>query len=287
MYTVLTPEYMLAHWAGMRRICERIVKANAHLLLSPYRVFLHDMRLSQEDRGGGMGQHGHAHYELLLFIDGAGMLHPNGQPIQSGTLIYHAPEELHAWQPTSRVIKLAFQFEVSPRVVLTTPAVWPCWPDAVQEMLRLFGDAAQQHPGWQDRARCHLGLLFSSVLSRGQIMPTDAPPSRVATRDFVTLVDHFLRHHLAQPLHLSDIASHINMSERVLTARFRQETGETVMSRLLRLRLERVNELLLTTDATLADIGRQVGIPDPSYLCRCYRKQYPISPRQYQRSASR
>jgi len=273
----------MAQWSSMRRVCRNITQAVPHLILTPYRVYLHGMRLSQEDCGGGMGRHGHSFYELLLFLAGTGVLLSDGHAFQAGTILYHSPEVLHAWQPTSRVIKLALWFEVSPRVSLPVPTSWPCWPDAVLEMFRLLGDAEQQRPGWQDRAACHLGLVLSSVLSLGEVSPGDGPPHNTMATDLVTLVDQYLRDNLAQRVRLSDVASHVSLSERTLTTHFRQATGETVMSRLLRLRLERVNELLLTTDATLTEIGCRVGITDPSYLCRCYRRQYPTSPRQFQR----
>ena len=49
------------------------------------------------------------------------------------------------------------------------------------------------------------------------------------------------------------------------------------------LRMKKAAELLLTTDLNIAEIGFQVGINDPFYFSRCFKKSFGKSPLQYRK----
>ena len=59
---------------------------------------------------------------------------------------------------------------------------------------------------------------------------------------------------------------------------FREETGETVVGHIRRLRLERARTLLADHSLRIADIARLVGLPDAAYFSRAYRRTYGIPP---------
>lgn len=59
---------------------------------------------------------------------------------------------------------------------------------------------------------------------------------------------------------------------------FRRETGETIIGHIRRQRLERARELLADRSLSIAEVGRQVGLPDPTYFSRAYRQAYGIPP---------
>jgi len=80
---------------------------------------------------------------------------------------------------------------------------------------------------------------------------------------------------------VGEVAAHVGMSERNLYRRFREMTGQTLTQRLLALRIQRAQTLLEESDATLAEIGQHVGIPDPAYFCRIFKKQTRMTPHQY------
>ena len=47
--------------------------------------------------------------------------------------------------------------------------------------------------------------------------------------------------------------------------------------------MKKAAELLLTTDLNIAEIGFQVGINDPFYFSRCFKKSFGKSPLQYRK----
>jgi AraC-like DNA-binding protein len=50
------------------------------------------------------------------------------------------------------------------------------------------------------------------------------------------------------------------------------------MTRLLELRMGRAAELLREGRLSVKQIAAAVGIPEPSYFCRCFRKAYGCTP---------
>lgn len=63
-----------------------------------------------------------------------------------------------------------------------------------------------------------------------------------------------------------------------LARMFRRETGETLVGHIRRQRLERARELLANRELAVADVARLVGLPDPAYFSRVFRKAYGIPP---------
>ncbi|HET8987644.1 MAG TPA: helix-turn-helix domain-containing protein, partial [Humibacillus sp.] len=65
--------------------------------------------------------------------------------------------------------------------------------------------------------------------------------------------------HLGEPIGLSDLARHAGMSVRTFTRRFREETGETAGSWLVRARVDRARHLLETTDLPVDRVAADAG----------------------------
>lgn len=59
---------------------------------------------------------------------------------------------------------------------------------------------------------------------------------------------------------------------------FKQESGMSPVTYLKWLRLNRAKELLLHTDATVASVAEQCGLPDINYFCRFFRKSEGMAP---------
>lgn len=117
---------------------------------------------------------------------------------------------------------------------------------------------------------------------RRPTIPAEALPDNLATE-----VDAFLRENLARPIRLADLARHFGVCERTLTQQYRHLTGDTIIARLRRIRLEAAQALLQSSAYSLAEIGQRVGLPDPAYLCRCYTRQFGQPPGHHRRSFRR
>lgn len=281
---IAIPERWHTSLAHLRRLCTRLAETVPFLILTGARVRILSLRPYIEDVGGGMGRHSHSYYEAVFFLEGNAHLIPEDTPLAGGAVLVHSPQRLHAWEPLTRVSRLVLSFDLLPPMALPSPLLPNEAPTLVSDLLRALGEVESQRPGWEDRARSLLMLVCSTLLASGtplrnQPLAMDDMPDSLPTE-----VDQYLRDNYARPIRLADLAGHFGMCERTLTLHYHRLTGDSIMRRLRHIRLEAAQAMLLSTDFSLAEIGRRVGIPDPSYLCRCYRQQFGHPPGRQRRT---
>ena len=91
---------------------------------------------------------------------------------------------------------------------------------------------------------------------------------------------------LHQPLTLEDIAAHAATSVRSLTRRFQEQVGVTPMQQVLRLRVQRAQELLETTDIPIEHVSDHVGFGSSVAFRQQFSRRVGVPPQRY-RSAFR
>lgn len=97
---------------------------------------------------------------------------------------------------------------------------------------------------------------------------------------------HFIREHAYQGIGVEDVLKAVPMSRTVLERRFQKFLGRSPYEEILRLRIERVKELLTTTDLQMSQIAERVGFSGVEYLSAMFKKKLGVSPRVFRRRAS-
>lgn len=120
---------------------------------------------------------------------------------------------------------------------------------------------------------------------------TRIEPTGVVTRkssDILALSDpqvakalRYIWDHFNQPLNVSEIVKATDVSRRTLEKAFTQQLGRSILDEILRLRLQRVKELLAHTDFTMKQIAEQAGFATPQYLHQVFRKHEGTTPGDY------
>lgn len=105
-----------------------------------------------------------------------------------------------------------------------------------------------------------------------------------ATMRLDSVLNHLNRNY-AEPTSAEALAKMANMSERTFFRQFQKALGETPVQYLNRIRLEHAADLLTRSDRTIAETGLEVGLPDPSYFTRLFKRTYRLSPREYRQIA--
>jgi AraC family transcriptional regulator len=108
-------------------------------------------------------------------------------------------------------------------------------------------------------------------------------PPRGLTRRQVQRVADFILAHLNQDLSLDALAQQAGFSAYHFARLFRQTTGESPHQLVMRLRVERAQQLLRTTDAPIAHIAVACGFANQSHLSRIFVRQVGRTPRAYRR----
>src|SRR5215472_8863085 len=86
---------------------------------------------------------------------------------------------------------------------------------------------------------------------------------------------------LHQPLTLEDIAAHAATSVRSLTRRFQEQVGTTPMQQVLRLRVQRAQELLETTDMPVEHVSDHVGFGSSVAFRQQFTRRVGVPPQRY------
>lgn len=74
------------------------------------------------------------------------------------------------------------------------------------------------------------------------------------------------------------------MSKSSLIVTFKNATGYSPIDYLIRIRLQKVAELLIETDKYLGEIASQCGFYDSNYLTRQFHRVYNLTPRQFRKN---
>jgi two-component system response regulator YesN len=79
---------------------------------------------------------------------------------------------------------------------------------------------------------------------------------------------------------LHTVATHIGFSPNHFSTIFSQNTGETFIGFLTRVRMEQAHKMLLTTDLSTSEIAFRTGYNDTNYFRYLFKKHYGYSPRE-------
>jgi len=91
----------------------------------------------------------------------------------------------------------------------------------------------------------------------------------------------FIREHADRPLQVDDVAEAVGMSRRTLQHRFSSAVGRSVHAHILRERVNRITQLLVETDLTVAQIADKLDFSSPKQLDRVFTKFQGIPPTVY------
>lgn len=81
-------------------------------------------------------------------------------------------------------------------------------------------------------------------------------------------------------INLTSVAQHFGFNPSYLSRKFKQETGKSFVEFLIDCRMERAIELAGTSEKMFCT-ANAVGIPDPNYFGRCFKKYTGISYSEY------
>lgn len=285
----MTAEYLLDSYTiqDLRRLCREITRMASKIVLDGHRIRIHDMHPHYVTTGVPVKEHEHSYYEGHLFMEGGGIYNTGPEEFvgRAGTLL-HEPHTPHSWQASEQsALRMLIWFSIEPKVTVPRPTTWPVCEDLLQEVFLLLGDADAGLPGWHHRVNARMTIILSRLLSVAG-WPSNPEAAPQSQNDLVSNIKQFFQDNLARPLALSDVAAHAGMSERTLSRRFLEISGETAMECLFNLRMDRAVSLLTDTDIPLTQIGEQIGLPDPSYFCRRFKCYFHQTPNGYRKGMS-
>ncbi|WP_396899409.1 helix-turn-helix transcriptional regulator [Mycolicibacterium sp.] len=135
--------------------------------------------------------------------------------------------------------------------------------------------------GYRQAALAYLTLLLIDLARLADDVVGDL---RRSGEPLLAEVFAVIERRLAGPLSLRDVAETVGMTAGHLTTLVKRRTGRTVGEWITERRMTRARELLSETDLPISDVARHVGILDPGYFTRQFRRAHDLSPRQWRQA---
>lgn len=124
--------------------------------------------------------------------------------------------------------------------------------------------------------RTYLKNLFAFALSERD---------QVSGNRYGSLIDtakqYLTEHFDSNDISLNTVAAEVGVSSSYFSSIFKQETGQSFVEYLTKLRIDKACELLRCTTLRSAEIGERVGYNDPHYFSATFKKVTGVSPKDY------
>jgi AraC family transcriptional regulator, arabinose operon regulatory protein len=122
---------------------------------------------------------------------------------------------------------------------------------------------------------------LSQLLGLIQLRMHSAERKAWSVEDGIEKGVEFMHKNLGFKLSLQRLAEVAGLSPNHYGAVFKKCHGHSPIDHFNRLKIQKACELLKTTNLRVREIGEMLGLPDPYYFSRLFKKIMGISPRQY------
>ncbi len=143
----------------------------------------------------------------------------------------------------------------------------------------MFTEYTQQKKGYTRVNNANLVRLLIAifrVLERRPALYCDAYQKTVAESAM-----EYMRQYYAEPIKCEELASRAYLSVGAFHRIFKQATGDTAISYLQKIRMERAAELLRDTSLSVSRIAASIGYADTKYFYIVFERIFHLTPKQY------
>jgi AraC-like DNA-binding protein len=155
--------------------------------------------------------------------------------------------------------------------------------DSIEEQVNILRGAEPYSPASIAR-RQELGFgILRRILAHARLR--DGAAALISGQTRIQPALDFMQARLADAVTRADLARCVHLSESRFHDTFRRATGYAPLQYLQLLRLRHAQELLLSTDLSVSEVGRGSGFADPFHFSRQFKSVWKQSPRQYREAA--
>jgi transcriptional regulator GlxA family with amidase domain len=112
---------------------------------------------------------------------------------------------------------------------------------------------------------------------------TERPKNRILSDRQVRKAEEFIRDHLGTCLRIEDVARSANLSSSYFSRAFKKTIGISYSEFVMKERLDLAKRLLLTSNASIAEVALLCGLADQSHLTRLFNRTEGLPPRAWRR----
>ena len=125
-------------------------------------------------------------------------------------------------------------------------------------------------------------------LKKGILFVLDAAAARTnihLEQSDVELAKAYIHSHLSQPILVTDVAEHVNLSSEYFTRLFKKETGQNIKDYIIQAKIEAEKDLLVRSDIPVSLIAMEMGYDNFSHFTQIFKKICGTTPSDYRKEA--
>lgn len=126
-------------------------------------------------------------------------------------------------------------------------------------------------------------LLLNHFLATFTQPRTNQSHYQFSGSDVVSRTIHLMQEHLGSRFSMSEMAAEVNTSLSHLSFLFKKKTGYPPVEYFNHLKIQQVCQYLLLSDIRVKEIAGILGIDDPYYFSRLFKKLMGVAPNQYRK----
>ena len=192
-----------------------------------------------------------------------------------GTVLVRPPGSRHSDVISIRPTRL-LNIELEPSYMNRTD-----WPERVEfapPRSRGLAIEIQQHLTLEQRVSRDVEMLLERLIETLDGFPAGQESDAQGEPEWLSEVDALISDRYLDPLDLSRMASDVGVHPVHLSRTHRRFRGETIVSKIARLRVEFASTLLLDESMALSSIALDSGFSDQSHMNRTFRKIAGVTP---------
>ena len=241
--------------------------------------------------------HWHDHFEIEIVLSGSGVHQYNGvsRPLSEGSAYLLTPMDIHALIPdpdtklhlvhlhfdekaiTQEVRELLLQHKLAHSVRLEG-VEFERLLTQLSELLHCF---ETDSPVQSLSVQLMLSYLCLHIVRESQ-QTEQRFPSYNTTSPVVHQTLQYILYNFRKKISMQELGDRAHISPNHLALLFKQATGTTCIQLIADLRLQYALKLLENPNLNIETISEQAGFSATSYFISVFRKQYGITPKEYQ-----
>ena len=144
----------------------------------------------------------------------------------------------------------------------------------------------QQSYLWICRGRSYFFEILCYVSTFFNSKSSDMDVALENTSDIMEEALIYIHTNYSDKITINSLVKHFHLNRTTINDMFRKATGESVISYLIKLRIEASAMMLRDTGIPINEIGCRVGFDDSSHFSRTFKKTIGCSPSQYRKDNS-
>ncbi|MDO4575996.1 MAG: DNA-binding transcriptional regulator [Planctomycetia bacterium] len=127
-------------------------------------------------------------------------------------------------------------------------------------------------------------IPHSTLIAPAGVVPRLSSDTIAMDDEFMASALKYIRDHACDEIGIRDVLDQVHLSRVSLEKRFKKFLGRTIYQEILRIRLEKVRKLLVTTQLSHKQIAREAGFRYQEYMMRVFRQATGMTLKKYRDS---